>query len=86
MTTKMKHIIDQYTSKALAEFCWSRLKDFFVTGVLSDPTSVNRTGYNSATSRGTVLKFQRREIPIQTTQNLIIFRLNINKYPISLSR
>ena len=82
----MKQIIDQPTSNVLATFYSSRLKGFFLTGVLSDPTIADKTGYNSAITSKTLLEFQRREIPIHTTPNLIIFGVNINQYHISLSR
>ena len=41
-------------------------------------------GYESATIRNTLLAFQRREIPIQTTRNSIISCLYDNRYHIFL--
>ena len=76
MTTKIEHIIDQSTSNVLAKFHSSKWKGFFLTGVLSDPNIDDKTGYNSALTSKT----------LQTTPNLIIFSVNINRYHIFLLR
>ena len=86
MTTKIEHIIDQSTSNVLAKFHSSKWKGFFLTGVLLDPTIADKAAYNSAITSKTLLEFQRREIPIQTTPNLILFGVNINRYHIFLLR
>ena len=86
MTTKIEHIIDQSTNHVLTKFHSSKWTGFFLTGVLSDPIIADKTGYNSAVTSKTLLEFQRREIPIQTTPNLIIFSVNINQYHIVLLR